>query len=323
MTSFDAIGGYFGLELKCNFDLYHQNALALNSGRNALEYILRTKKIKRIAIPYYICDVILEPLNKLEIDYQFYHIDRQMFPFPNVFNDNICLLYVNYFGVLNHKIPAISDKYKNMILDNSQAFFSKPLKGVPTFYSPRKFFGVPDGGFAFCDGSLKQSLQQDISYQRCSHLLIRADTNAKDGYSEFQKNDASLNNQPMKKMSQLTDGLLRNIDYEQARIVRNKNFACLHQRLKSVNEASKILVLDKIDGPMVYPFLRRGNANLRKRLQENKVYTAQYWPNLAEWLDDKSCFEYYLYENLIPLPIDQRYGISEMKRILEIVTRNV
>lgn len=38
-----AIGGYFELELPYSEE-YHKNALRLNTGRNAFEYILRSKK---------------------------------------------------------------------------------------------------------------------------------------------------------------------------------------------------------------------------------------------------------------------------------------
>ena len=69
------IGGYFELELNRSGE-YYPVAIDLNSARNALEYILRVKKPKRIYIPYYICSSVLEPINKLKIPFIFYHIDQ-------------------------------------------------------------------------------------------------------------------------------------------------------------------------------------------------------------------------------------------------------
>lgn len=66
-----AIGGYFGLELN-NKNEYHSKAIRLNTGRNALEYILRTKKYHKIYLPYYTCKVLLEPIIKLNLLYEFY-----------------------------------------------------------------------------------------------------------------------------------------------------------------------------------------------------------------------------------------------------------
>jgi hypothetical protein len=318
------IGGYFEFEtITCALKYhYHNNLIAVNSGRNALEYILRAKKVKKIYIPYYTCDAILEPLVKLGIKYNYYYIDQQFSPIKD-FDNNDCLLYVNYFGVLNDKVHTLSKQFNKLIVDNSQAFYARPGKGLPTFYSPRKFFGVPDGGFVYCYSSLDLSLERDVSYSRCSHLLIRADTNAENGYADFQRNDDLLKNQPIKRMSKLTDKLLRCIDYKRAKDLRNENFVYLHRHLGSLNELTGIFDLDNLDGPMVYPFLYKGNTDLRKRLHANKIYTAQYWPNLLKWLADKNCFEYHLYENLIPLPIDQRYGALEMERICKLVSQNI
>ena len=65
----DAIGGYFELadcEQVDNFP--HRNGVLLNTGRNALEYILRTiKQISHIYIPYFTCEVVLEPIKRLGI----------------------------------------------------------------------------------------------------------------------------------------------------------------------------------------------------------------------------------------------------------------
>jgi hypothetical protein len=51
-----------------------------------------------VFIPYFTCDVILEPFNKLAVDYEFYSTDMH---YPHVFDfDGItCMLYnSNEFG---------------------------------------------------------------------------------------------------------------------------------------------------------------------------------------------------------------------------------
>jgi len=57
-----AIGGYFELETCISETLYHDNAIAVNSCRNALEYILVANDYNKIYIPYYTCDVTLQPI---------------------------------------------------------------------------------------------------------------------------------------------------------------------------------------------------------------------------------------------------------------------
>ncbi|HFK5575098.1 TPA: hypothetical protein ACG0AX_003469, partial [Elizabethkingia anophelis] len=143
-----AIGGYFQLELCENKPFQYSDLILLNTARNCLEYILRAKGYKKIYIPYFTCDVLLEPINKLNIDYQFYDIDDSLepiFDYDRV-GGNEVFLATNYFGIKTKFIEDLSSKVKNLIIDNAQAFFAKPLLGIDTFYSPRKFVGVSDGG---------------------------------------------------------------------------------------------------------------------------------------------------------------------------------
>ena len=95
----DAIGGYFGLELRKGAH-YHRDAIRLNTGRNCFEYILRARDYKHVWIPYYTCEVMLEPLNKLHIPYSFYRINEQLEPhtLPELKADD-AFLYTNYFGL--------------------------------------------------------------------------------------------------------------------------------------------------------------------------------------------------------------------------------
>ena len=71
------------------------------------------------------------------------------------------------------------------------------------------------------------------------------------------------------------------------------------------------LGLGAVDVPMVYPYYVKNGAELRNRLIENKIFVARYWPNVSEWARMDS-IEYSLTLNLLPLPVDQRYGNEEM-----------
>ncbi|MFN5704969.1 MAG: hypothetical protein ACK45U_03865, partial [bacterium] len=73
------IGGYFELELNRKSE-YHPEAIKLNTGRNALEYILRVRNYKKVYLPLYTCDAVLQPLKKLKIEFEFYNIDLQLNP---------------------------------------------------------------------------------------------------------------------------------------------------------------------------------------------------------------------------------------------------
>jgi hypothetical protein len=314
------IGGYFELELNDFGSIYHNDLVALNSGRNALKYILKQSNYKRIYIPYYTCDVILQPLEELGIEYEFYHINHKFEPIDVDPINGEAILYVNYFGVMQQQVNDIVNKYKNVIIDNSQAFFDKPIPKVDSFFSPRKFFGLPDGGFAYCPENIDLQLERDNkSDSTFSHLLIRANRGAEAGYDEFRKNDELVGSRSLKKISLLTEKLMRNIDFPKHQRIRMENFNYLHSKLKDKNELSHLLNPSRIKAPMVYPFLRKGNSDLRRLLISNKVFTAIYWPNVKVWLNEKITNETYFQDNIIALPIDHRYNIRDLNTILKYI----
>ena len=72
-----------------------------------------------------------------------------------IFDDNSYVLYTNYFGICAKNIKELAKKYKNLIVDNAQAFYM-PKYGIASFNSLRKFFGVPDGSFLMCDKTINE-----------------------------------------------------------------------------------------------------------------------------------------------------------------------
>lgn len=311
-----SIGGYFGLELPLTAE-YHSSAIALNTGRNCLEYILRVRGYKHVYLPFYSCDVLLEPFKKLGIRYSFYHINESLeISTPISLGDGEALLYINYYGLNQRYVDALSAEYgQRLIVDNTQAFYAHPIQGIDTFYSCRKFFGVSDGAYLYCDKSLGIDLEQDRSWDRMTHLLKRLDISPEAAYADFARQDELLKGNPMRSMSPLTRRIMMSIDYQRVKNKRRENYTVLDSALKQRNAIS--LPMDSDATPMVYPFLTTDPC-LRQRLIDNKVYVATYWPNVMEWVGHDS-LEYTLTCNLVLLPVDQRYGSHDMKRLLSLV----
>ena len=184
------IGGYFGLEQLIN-DPYHKNVIEINTGRNALLYLIRAKKIKKLYLPYFLCDSVFGALDVHSIEYGHYKINKDFMP---IFNQELLgnefLYIVNYYGQLtNEMITYLKQKHERIIIDNTHAFFQKPIQNIDTIYSCRKFFGVPDGAYLSTDCLLDEELEIDISKDRMSHILGRFEGVASDYYINFQEND--------------------------------------------------------------------------------------------------------------------------------------
>ena len=316
------IGGYFELELapRQSEPIWH-DFVKLNSGRHALEYILQNlqPKASLIYLPYYTCGVVLEPIVRLGIPYKFYHINEnfEIEDLPHLRYGEYIIIN-NYYGLKDSYVNNLHKHYKSqMIVDDAQALFHEPLDGMRAFYSPRKFVGVPDGGFAKTLEPVPNRLDSDSSAERALHLLLRTDAGAQAGFEEFRKNDEELSKVPMRFMSNLTYQLLRSIDYKSIRDTRLKNYKYLHERIGKNNDF-QLRSNDEFACPMVYPFMTN-NCFLREKLIKNKVYVAKYWPDIQS--DSLSNFEVELVNRLLPLPIDQRYDIGDMERIVTLINK--
>lgn len=309
----DAIGGYFELELR-HGEHYHKDAIRLNTARNCFEYVLIARKYRKVYIPYYTCEVMLQPLRRQHVEYAFYSIDWNLEPTGTFrLEDGEAFLYTNYFGLKQDCVERLAKVYgSRLIVDNAQAFYAPRIEGIDTFYSPRKFFGVPDGGYLYTDCRLEVELPQDTSYERMAHLLIRADKDAEAGYSAFRENEDKLDNAPVMRMSKLTEKLLMSIDYYTIAQTRKKNYQYLDSFLKDKNKFP--IKADTEDTPMAYPFLSDANG-VKKRLIHHRIYIPAYWPNIPNWCE-KSSIELILADNILAFPIDQRYKCKDILQLL-------
>lgn len=319
----NAIGGYFSLELNENKER-HVNAIRLNAGRYALEYILKARQYKKVYLPYYICDTVLQPFMRLGVDYEFYHINEFLEPVINIIpHADEAVLYVNYFGLKNHYASTFCSTFPNTILDQTQAFYNDEgncygNSGVKcdTIYSCRKFFGVPDGAYLYTNCHLEEELPQDESFERMTFLTKRIDQSAQEGYNDFRASSKELSMVGMKRMSKLTEAMMRGIDYTRKANLRIQNFYTLDNMLKSSNQFK--YDMDHAMVPMVYPYLVEDGAKLRQHLIDHQVFCARYWPDVLERCKPDE-WEYRLAENLVCLPIDQRYVEEDMYFILDCI----
>lgn len=302
----------------------HQEGVLLNTGRNALEYILRSiGDVKGVYLPYYTCEVVLEPLKKLRIPWMFYRINSR-FEIEDELNtkEGEYVIANNYFGIKDDYIQSLVERFGDrLIVDCAQALFAKPIPGVKCFYSTRKFVGVADGGIAYlgnvADGKVVVN-EVECTINHDSHLYKRKDVGAEAGFAEYQANEIKLDNQPIRLMSGTTKRILDHIDYERVIAIRRENFEYLHSVLYGINYLG-IPSLESFVCPMVYPFVTKRDRNLRKEMIDNKIYVAKYWPNVYQLSRYELEFEFS--ERIVPLPLDQRYGKYEMQRIIDIIKK--
>lgn len=311
-------GGYLPLELNEGQEFYKfsdDDMLRVNCGRSAILCAINDGGYKKIYIPFYTCKSVSEALEKNNISYEFYHIDSNFDPIGVDVKEGELLLWTNYFGIMNEQhIQEIVSRYKQVLLDNTQAFFVKPVMQVYNAYSCRKFFGVCDGAYLVHTNLRPIRLEKDKSTTTALYMLEAIENGTNYAYQKSLDNEKRIEESGILEMSKLTQNILSSINYDRIINKRRDNFEYMHSKLKEMNEL-KVYMYDQV--PMAYPLLIN-NDGLRKYLVDNLVYVPQWWKWVGE-LQEANEFEKKLSNYLFALPIDQRYDIEDMDYLCDLV----
>lgn len=299
------IGGYPPLELPRGLAFPYPGAMRYQSARASFTALLaHMPSVRTIWMPAFICDSMLSAVEAAGRNYRFYHLEEGFrVPRGVELADSDLLLFVDYFGTCSQPVSQVLGHFPadQVVIDCSQAFYQEPRPCLATLYSPRKFFGVPDGGLLCTALEIPPATERDSgSIKRTDHLLQRLAHSAAAGYASFQQAEASLADPAPKAMSLLTERLLESIDYEDARARRNANFRFLHERLGDRNQ---LAVNCSSDAPLCYPFLAP-RAIDKRRLAQLGMFVPTYWPEVAG-RPGISTFEQDLLERLVALPVSQ------------------
>lgn len=273
--------------------------IKLNLARNCLKYICKAYGINKILLPYYTCPVVWNSLREESCEVKFYHLDKDFLP-TEKFKKNDFILYTNYFGINSKNCKKLAKKYPNIIIDNSQGFFSEPL-GLASFNSLRKFFNVQNGAYLFTSKQLEQVFEVDkIELQPVS---------MQEDYEKFLKNELFLDAQKqIKTISPKVEKMMNDIDFETESIKRVRIFKQYEKVLKNFNNIQ--LDLNSGDIPYCYPFSPNSEIIKRKLWSKNLVLL-QLWKNFP-----KSFIESEFLNDTIALPLD---NAEYAEKIIEII----
>lgn len=297
----NSIGGFIKFKTNIyskNKKKEYYNNICLNYGRCCLFLILKSHNINKIFIPYYICDSVIDVINKLNIEYEFYQINESLEINKTInLNKNEKILAINYFGIKNHYIDTLNSNY---IIDCTQAFFYKPKQ--IGFNSARKFFGVSDGAYLF------DNKKYTINNHNKSNLYT--------AYDKYKNYEDNIQIQP-KLCSHLTKQTLKHTDYSKIKLIRKRNFLYLHGKLSNLNLLN---ININNDTPLCYPLLLSSYID-KKVFYSKQIFIPTYWNH--NHYNANFIFENLLTQNLIPLPIDHRITLSDCDYIIDIIKYNL
>lgn len=328
-----AIGGYY--------DSYSKNKIDVDSGRAAIQWILentvsKRARIKRIWLPVYNCPLVEQRIRRIsDLEVCWYNLKDDLFPKISEaeLGEEDILLWINYCGVVPGDVidKVVDLKFKTgceIILDNIQAYFSKPRMDVINIYSCRKFLGVPDGGHIIGNSIEYRILPTYPTAENYIYLLKAVESGSNKAYEGYQISEKRFSgSNTAYGMPLLTKKVLKILDYNDIIDRRKQNFDRIHRILGGTNRFTSRYSIDKegypgmidIDSytPSVYPYLT-ATKRLHERLIDKKVFVSRFWKHILT-NDRANAFEKDLAEYLIPLPIDQRYSLDDIEDLGKIV----
>lgn len=312
----DYIGGCFGLELGQGSDFPHperERCAWLSSGRAAFECLLHSMpRPARVWVPQFTCDTILQPLRRMGLPVRRYELTPEWMPnLPEAAREDDLLLLTNYFGFTGAAVNAAAAAHPGAcVVDATTALFAPPGEW-PTFYSLRKFAGVPDGGIACAPFPLCLPEEEDRSAARALYLLQRLEEGAVAALPASEQAESELD-APPRRMSPLTRALVGSIHWGELAAARVRNYVELHASLASLNRWSLPDVPPS--APFCYPLLS-GISGLRDELIDARLALPLFWPEVIRDTPATSPSNA-LARSLLPLPLDHRYSAEQILKAM-------
>ena len=317
------IGSFIELQFDKGREYFkgEKNVTRLNTGRAAIYHAFRLTNCNSIWLPIYQCDTVRDFLKSKKVAIKYYHINHKFDPIDLNQKDDEAILLVNYYGIMSKtRMKSLASNYKNVIIDNSQAFFCEPIDDCLNVYSCRKFIGVSDGSYVIGNNAEKylDEYDQGFSSDTSLFLLQRIEYGCEGkAYESRSINERRIDSEDIMKMSKFTRTVLDGTDYGFVKNKRIQNFKIACSLFSDINMINPLMYYDGKTVPMVYPLVVEDDE-LINRLQKSKHFQGHWWSYLLKETKE-SDFENWLSRYVIPITIDQRYGKEELEYINAVI----
>ena len=306
------VGGEIEVDLQ-------ENIFYTDSGRSSLRFFLKNIKPKKVLLPDFLCEVILDVLKSENIEYSFYHINKDLSIDKSSLKNNFDIFYIiNYFGVIQD-ISNIEEIIKNKIIIEDNVFFynfeNRGFKKWFSFNSYRKVTNLADGSLIKTNLELKDSRENKNIFSRykyeakkIKYEFVKFNKQEEKKYLElFQKGEELLDKQNfIGKISDESIYLLTLYEYDKIKKIRKERFEKLYKEFNKY-------CLNK--NPKEYSFfvLKLDNRNeIRKKLFEYKIFLPIHWPKIT----DNN-----LYNEIISVPLFENYSNEEFDYMIKILEK--
>lgn len=324
----------------------------LSTGRSATRFVLKTieernPNIKKVALlPPFTCHTVIEPF--IEFGYEVHTLPislglettaDEIIRGQELTQASVLIVH-RYYGFdtlpgFNQVVEVLRAKGVVIIEDCTQCMYSTFKVSDADYFvgSIRKWCGVPDGGFAICkEGRLTEKptvedeamveakrIASALKYQ----FLFKHEGDKPTFKAKYREGESLLDEQHgFYSIGNISSTIQANLNIETLRRQRQSNYQTLLNGLRNV-PSFKILFNELPDEvvPLYFPIIVEDREALQGLLADNDIYAPVVWPKpeycppICKGAED-------VYEKILCIPIDQRYGTDDMDRIVKVITNN-
>ena len=323
----------------------------MSTGRSATRFVLQTieernSDIKKVALlPPFTCHTVFEPF--VDFGYEIHTMPLNLNLKTNVEGIVRCQTMYGATVVLVHRyygfntLPGFDQAVKTLqkkgvivIEDCTQCLYSSfPISDADyVVASIRKWCGVPDGGFAICKKGCfthKPNLTDDkmIESKRIASELkyqfIFEEKGDKPTFkAKYREGEELLDNQTdYYAIGDLSAAIQAELDIELLKKKRRTNFKVLLEGFQNI--AGIKVIFDTLPDdvvPLYFPILVDDRETVQNLLADNDIYAPVVWPKADNCpaIDEVSET---IYEKILCIPIDHRYDVDDMQRIVNVINK--
>ena len=254
------------------------------------------------------------------------------------------VLLVSFFGVMRpeqaamvirefgSEVPIILDSVQD--LQGAQAYGETSAWAPWQFYSFRKFLPVPEGGVAVGPGLGSRGVSGSLSEATLLSLAQMSIRGLAQQLRDRGENAADLDRvywnlrarEPEVKedegLSTISAELGRLIDCAEAFTRRRSNYEHLESRL-NLRGIHPLMSIPASSAPLVLPVLVQGGRRheLQTELRRCGVLAPRHWVHENEFREQLGPYSRSLNQEILSLPIDQRYGPDEMDYVVAVIKK--
>lgn len=316
----------------------------------------KPKTRKCCLMPAYMCDSVFIPFAHRGWELVFYQVDRDLETDGEeisrlALEKDPGLIFIHpYFGTdtcrgLRRQLAALEKNHVLIMEDVTQSYYLEAAGKEADFVvgSLRKWYAVPDGGFVASDLSLAEDLLKpgdDYARERLVPLVQKWEylrekerkmggvlteewLSIKEAYLRQNRTqeEALDQYQGVRRISRVSAAVLSEMDEGAAALKRAENYRFLYNKIKEMKRLWPVLIQKEGAAPLYLPVYARERDSLQRFLRERGIYAPVLWPVGEENSDYLGEEESYIYEHILALPVDQRYGPEQMEELAGVLAR--